>query len=198
MADDAGFLSRWSQRKALARRGPVAEPAPAPAEHALEPVALADLPAQGPPAQPPEAEPAPVAPPLPTLADVALLQRDSDFSRFVAPGIDEGVKRAAMKKLFADPHFNVMDGLDTYIDDYGKPDPIGLAMLRQMAQAKTLRLFEHEEEEVPEVQEVSQSPDPLIATRDPEPEPTSDDDPDLRLQQDDAAGRPGPDQGARA
>ena len=29
-----------------------------------------------------------------------------------------------MKKLFSDPHFNVMDGLDTYIDDYGKPDPI--------------------------------------------------------------------------
>ena len=31
-----------------------------------------------------------------------------------------------MKKLFSDPHFNVMDGLDTYIDDYGKPDPIPL------------------------------------------------------------------------
>ena len=31
-----------------------------------------------------------------------------------------------MKKLFSDPHFNVMDGLDTYIDDYGKPDPLPL------------------------------------------------------------------------
>ena len=29
-----------------------------------------------------------------------------------------------MKKLFADPHYNVMDGLDVYIDDYSKPDPI--------------------------------------------------------------------------
>jgi hypothetical protein len=33
------------------------------------------------------------------------------------------VRNAALKKLFTDPHFNVMDGLDVYIDDYGKPDP---------------------------------------------------------------------------
>ena len=44
-----------------------------------------------------------------------------------------------MKKLFADPHFNVMDGLDTYIDDYAKPDPIPPAMLRQLASAKFLK-----------------------------------------------------------
>jgi hypothetical protein len=195
-ADDAGFLSRWSQRKVQARRGPVAEPAPVPAVHAPEPVVPADLPTV--PLPLPEAAPAPRAQPLPTLADVALLHRESDFSRFVVPGVDEGVQRAAMKKLFADPHFNVMDGLDTYIDDYGKPDPIGLAVLRQMTQAKALRLFEHEEDEVQEVPDVHASPDPLMATRDPEPEPTSDDDPDLRLQQDHAAGWSGPGQGAGA
>ncbi|HET7863040.1 MAG TPA: DUF3306 domain-containing protein [Burkholderiaceae bacterium] len=193
MADDAGFLSRWSQRKAQARRGPVAESAPVPAAQAPEPAPAAAPPV--PPRPVSEAQPAPAAPPLPTLADVAQLHRDSDFSRFVVPGVDEGVKQAAMKKLFADPHFNVMDGLDTYIDDYGKPDPISLAMLRQMAQAKALRLFEHEDEEV---HDVPQSPDPLIATRDPEPESTSDDDPDLRLQQDHAAGWSGPGQGAGA
>ena len=44
-----------------------------------------------------------------------------------------------MKKLFSDPHFNVMDGLDTYIDDYGKPDPIPLSMLRRMNQAAVAR-----------------------------------------------------------
>ena len=185
MADDGGFLSRWSQRKAQARRGPVAEPAPAmPPEPVVEPAPAV--------AVPPVPQPAPDAPPLPTLADVALLDRDSDFSRFVAPGIDEGVKRAAMKKLFTDPHFNVMDGLDTYIDDYGKPDPIGLAMLRQMAQAQVLGLFEHEE------QAGRQQATAPPATRDPEPEPPSDDDPDLRLQQDHAAGRPGPGQGPGA
>jgi len=188
--DDAGFLSRWSRRKEQAKRGPVAEPELAPAAPPPGPVAATQTPAE--PAPAPALEPAPAAPPLPTLADVARLDRDSDFSRFVVPGVDEGVKRAAMKKLFADPHFNVMDGLDTYIDDYGKPDPIGITMLRQMAQAKALGLFAHEEERAP------QSADPLITPPDSEPVFTPDDDPDLRLQQDHAAGRPEPGQGAGA
>jgi hypothetical protein len=127
---------------------------------------------------------------------VALLSPESDYSRFVGSGVDEGVKRAAMKKLFADPRFNVMDGLDTYIDDYGKPDPIPLAMLRQMNQSKILRLFDEDEgEDDGNAKTIADpaSPAPLS-----EPAEPSDEDPDLRLQQDDAAGRPGPDQGAGA
>ena len=37
-----------------------------------------------------------------------------------------------------------MDGLDTYIDDYGKPDPIPLSMLRRMNQSAVLGLFDEE------------------------------------------------------
>jgi hypothetical protein len=122
---------------------------------------------------------------------VAGLTRESDYSRFVATGVDEGVKRAAMKKLFTDPHFNVMDGLDTYIDDYGMPDPIPLAMLRQMNQSKVLRLFDDDEDEKTAAQ-------PTEATETAEAPSPPDDDPDLRLQQDHAAGRPSPDQGAGA
>ena len=66
------------------------------------------------------------APQLPTLADVAALTRESDYSRFMATGVDGSVRNAALKKLFSDPHFNIMDGLDTYIDDYNKPDPLPL------------------------------------------------------------------------
>jgi hypothetical protein len=40
-----------------------------------------------------------------------------------------------------------MDGLDTYIDDYSKEDPIPPAMLRALNQARTLGLFEKEERE---------------------------------------------------
>lgn len=79
---------------------------------------------------------------MPTLADVALLTRESDYGRFVTAGVDETVKRAALRKLFTDPHFNVMDGLDTYIDDYGKPDPLPASMLRRLNQSKFLRLFD--------------------------------------------------------
>ena len=173
-AGDTGagsFLSRWSRRKEQVRSGDAVAP---------EPVVAPVVPAVA-------ANPPPIATPaepLPTMADVALLTRESDYARFVGAGVDEGVKRAAMKKLFADPHFNIMDGLDTYIDDYGKADPIPLAMLRQLNQSKFLRLFEDDEEK--------QAPD---AT---EPPSAPDDDPDLRLQQDDAAGRPGPDQGPGA
>ena len=41
----------------------------------------------------------------------------------------EDVRRAALKKLFSDPRFNVMDGLDVYIDDYSKTEPIPPEML---------------------------------------------------------------------
>lgn len=74
----------------------------------------------------------------PTLDDVAQLTSDSDFKPFVARGVDENVRRSAMKKLFADPHFNVMDGLDIYIDDYTKPDPIPPEMLLALNHAQAL------------------------------------------------------------
>lgn len=204
MAEEAsGFLSRWARRKQAARAGETV---------ASEPIELATTPSPSPESMAPTVvvEPAvdgvglgaqpvgtvPAADPAPTMADVALLGRASDYSRFVASGVDEGVKRAAMKKLFADPHFNVMDGLDTYIDDYGLPDPIPLAMLRRMNQSKVLRLFDDDEREAD-----MNTPEPPIAAAAAcaaEPLKPPDDDPDLRLQQDDASGRPGPDQGAGA
>ena len=61
--------------------------------------------------------------PLPTLADAQALTPESDFKPFMARGVAADVKNAAMKKLFTDPHYNVMDRLDTYIDDYSLPRP---------------------------------------------------------------------------
>jgi Protein of unknown function (DUF3306) len=118
-------------------------------------------------------------PPPPTLEDVAQLTKESDFSRFVAPDVDPGVKNAAMKKLFAsDPHFNVMDGLDTYIDDYNKYEPIPKSMLRQMVNARALGLIDDELEEQPK-------PDNDVTHENA----------DLQLQPDDAAGQRVADEG---
>jgi hypothetical protein len=160
-----------------------------------------------------EAEPVAERPPaLPTLDDVALLTRQSDYSRFVLPGVTPDVKNAALRKLFSDPHFNVMDGLDTYIDDYNKPDPLPLSMLRAMNQSAVLGLFDHEKSPddggpaavsmacpdgdpdpaVAESAEAAQEPLPA-ALPDAAAAPGHDDDADLRLQQDDAARRPGAD-----
>ena len=121
MAD--GFLSRWSKRKA----GKLDDPVEQPKEVAKRPA----------PVSPEEPAPPPV-----TLEDVEKIDRfDPDFSAFMKPDVDPAVQQAALKKMFTDPHFNVMDGLDIYIDDYSKPDPLPPGMLERMVQSDMLRLF---------------------------------------------------------
>ena len=71
--------------------------------------------------------------PLPPIESLTI---DSDFSGFLKPKVDEALKRQALKQLFRDPHFNVMDGLDTYIADYSQPDPIDPEIVRQMVQGR--------------------------------------------------------------
>lgn len=156
MAD--GFLGRWSRRKQEALVGkPLPEEPPAPViVPAVAPVPAAPLAARSPVvagaagAHEPGrsavgAAPEPVVVPAPpTLAQAQTLTPQSDFKPFVARGVAPEVRNAAMKKLFADPHFNVMDGLDIYIDDYSRPDPLPLAMLRQMASAQFLGMVQEE------------------------------------------------------
>lgn len=136
----SGFLHRWSRRKIEAREGGLQEEAPAPAGEAEE-LPAADATPLAPSEQPPipQAEPEP-----PTMDDVLKLTPDSDFSRFVIRGVTPEVKNAALKKLFSDPHYNVMDGLDTYIDDYSQLAPLPESALRKMAVAKVLGFFEEE------------------------------------------------------
>jgi len=74
------------------------------------------------------------------------LTPDSDFGQFMRQEISEEVRRKAMKTLFSDPHFNVMDGLDIYIDDYSISDPIPEEMLASLEHAKGL-LFDAPEQE---------------------------------------------------
>ena len=152
MADS--FFGRWSQRKQAVRAGlvpdePVPKPVAAPVAvvasvSGADRLALTPAPVVEAPATPPVAPAA--ARPAPTLDDVTRLTPQSDFTPFVAREVTPEVRNAAMKKLFADPHYNVMDGLDIYIDDYSKSDPIPDAMLRQMASAQFLKLFEEEAE----------------------------------------------------
>lgn len=120
MAADS-FFARWSKRKAEAA------PLPATLDLAIDPVADDALLDTNPPA---------VIKPLPTLADVEGLTAESDYAAFVAKGVDETVKRSAMKKLFALPQFNIMDGLDIYTGDYSQPDPLPPGMLEALVHAR--------------------------------------------------------------
>ncbi|CAH0176354.1 hypothetical protein SRABI118_01122 [Massilia sp. Bi118] len=138
MADE-GFLRRWARRKSEVREGREPEPAPV-AEAPLDAAgfaAPAAVPVQAPLEGAAEAQPLPAEHTLPTMDDVAALDADSDFSGFVARGVDQAVRRSALKKLFADPHFKVMDRLDVYIDDYTKASPMSEAMLASLNHAKS-------------------------------------------------------------
>jgi len=127
---DGSFLRRWSQRKLAAARPPATEPpqvtsAPATAAPAsASPASTAVNPATSIGTAPPRHLAATAADEAPPLPPVESLGFDSDFTRFLAPKVDEVVKRQALRKLFNDPRFNVMDGLDVYIDDYSKFEPI--------------------------------------------------------------------------
>ena len=110
-------LSRWSRRK-LEASAEAATPAPAAPANVM-----AGAPASAPPAVPAAAL---------ELPSVDSLNFDSDFAAFLRPEVDEKLKRAALKQLFRDARFNVMDGLDVYIDDYTKADPIEPGVLKQM------------------------------------------------------------------
>jgi hypothetical protein len=132
---DDDFLNRWSRRKHAARRGAaLPEPDPPPPAAEAPPAPAASMPAAE--------TPAPELPPVESLKGL-----ESEYQDFLRPDVDPATRSAALRKLFGDPHFNQMDGLDIYIDDYTKADPIPPAMLRTLNQARTLGLFEKEERE---------------------------------------------------
>ena len=123
--DKEPFLSRWSRRKLDAKEdAPAAVPA-------------AELPAA-----------AHAVPAAELTAPATAKSHGVEYREFFDPQVDEKLRRAALKKLFSEPQFSVMDGLDTYIDDYSIADPIPDAMLRQLNQAKELFLFDDEKQAI--------------------------------------------------
>lgn len=107
----------------------------------------------------------------PVLPSIASLTKDSDFSPFMQADVPPELRNQAMKKLFADPHYNVMDMLDTYVDDYSVSEPIPLDWLKKMSQSRALKLFDEAEESAPKdagATEASAEPvQPALATMTP-------------------------------
>ena len=143
------FLSRWARLK---QSGEVREMPPMDKP-------TASLPAGGAmantstgvhlqPKMPEEPHPEPIWPDADTAAVLPSLDSltpQSDFSPFMARDVDPQLRNLAMKKLFTDPHYNVMDRLDIYIDDYSVHTPLTLDVIRKMNISKTLGLFDDEE-----------------------------------------------------
>jgi hypothetical protein len=84
------------------------------------------------------APPAELPPELPPLDSLDGLR--SDYQAFLQTTVDEDTRRSALKKLFSDPHFNQMDGLDVYVDDYTKFEPMPAAMRLTLNHAREFLL----------------------------------------------------------
>ena len=111
-------------------------------------------------AQPPAAKVAEKAVELPAIDSLTF---DSDFSAFLRANVEESVKRAALKKLLHDPRFNVMDGLDTYIDDYTQNEGISEEMLKTLDHARST-LFPPQQASSEASTEAAQAPEEQAKT----------------------------------
>ena len=118
--DKETFLGRWSRLKREEEKK-LPEPAATPAD-AIEGK---------------EAD----APPLPPMET---LTPQSDFSGFMHPKVLDSVRRVALKKLFADPHFNVEDLNEAYSGDWTGGEPITQEMLARLNQARMHLLSDDE------------------------------------------------------
>jgi hypothetical protein len=80
----------------------------------------------------------------PELPPLDKLTPDSEFSGFMHPKVEDALRRAALKKLFADPHFNIPDPYEAYSGDWTVGEPIPDEMMATLNQARTL-LFSEED-----------------------------------------------------
>src|SRR5574337_1246301 len=151
-AGGEGFLARWSRRKRAAEAGQ-SPPDPAP------PMPVAVQPS------------APVA-----LPDPASLGFDDDFTRDLGAQVPAALKRAAMARLFADPCFNQMDGLDVYIEDYNRVPNLPAEERDLLAHAKAvLNPADMAANDTPPAEEQAlaiESPAPAASTRLPAEPPS--------------------------
>lgn len=123
MSAPGRFLARWSRlKREEAESGASGEPEVVPAQAAQ----LAD-----------DSHPTAGPPPTVVLPPIESLGPGSDFTAFLKEEVSESLRRAALKKLFGDPEFNAMDGLDIYIDDYSIPDPIAPDVMQRLKQFET-------------------------------------------------------------
>jgi len=170
---DESFIGRWSRRKKESAAGT--------AQETPEAGRIA-TPAGVVPAQAGTQSPDVASPPVPPgtqspLPPVESLTPESDFAPFMGREVDEGVRRQALKALFKDPRFNVMDGLDVYIDDYSKPDPLPEGWLEKLNQVARLGDYQPPPEAAParEPEEKPSAEEPIEASAPPQTPDTSSD-----------------------
>jgi hypothetical protein len=108
VADDEGFLGRWSRRKQAQKTAETAAQAPKPAPAAME-----------------KAEEGPAAPEpvdLAKLPPIDTLGAESDFTAFLRPGVPQSMQIAALRRLWlTDPSVKNYEALVEYAWDFNAP-----------------------------------------------------------------------------
>ncbi len=162
IADDKeNFVSRWSRRKIEARK---TEEKPAEPKPSSEPAPAAPAVANtGAGAAPTDASAPRELPPLESLKGLA-----SEYTEFLKPGVDENLRRSALKKLFADPHFENFERFEAYCEDFTQGEPIPLAMLKTLEHAKGLLFDDEEKKDAQSAAEKPAAEPPPEADKEPE------------------------------
>ncbi|WP_112480078.1 DUF3306 domain-containing protein [Vibrio variabilis] len=147
------FLSRWSQRKLEEQTEPEILPVDGEQTEISGAEDNVELDA---PTDSLESEPGVEAE---TETTVDTEEGELSISQLLAnTEVDKAVKKAALRKLFMQPEFNVVDGLNDYDHDYSAVKPLATEV------AETLRGWVKEIDEKLETREESQEPTALASS----------------------------------
>ena len=102
------------------------------------------------------------------LPPIESLDEDSDYSLFMSPEVDEGLRKLALRKLFKSPMFNVVDGLNDYDDDFTTFEALGDIVTSDMK-------FHEERKKAEQALREEQSVEPAEITEDEDAEPVAQD-----------------------
>ncbi len=160
MSEDEGFLQRWSRRKQGIDRDDE-EPNAADHEQAAP---SAEDPVDGPDealAADSEAEPEPEPPGDEDMPPLESIDEGGSVAAFFSPRVSEGLRQAALRRLFRQPKYNVVDILDDYAEDYSKPVAMGnilTADMRYQAEQARKRLEARLKEGLAEKEDGAEEP----------------------------------------
>ena len=111
------FLERWSRRKLDTQQANPGAPAG-------DATAATDT---GPATEEPQK--------LLTDADmppIETLDENSDYAPFLSPGVSDDLRQQALRKLFRQPGFNIIDGLNDYDEDFTQFAGLGSMITHEM------------------------------------------------------------------
>ena len=86
------------------------------------------------------------------MPDLETMTADSDYTGFLSPGVSDGLRKLALRKLFHSDVFNIRDGLDEYDGDYTQFEKLGDIVTSDMqhqieleAQRKAKQLLDNDD-----------------------------------------------------